>query len=69
MFEVFAEPIHAIMAFETGIAICQGMGQGKSRVYLTVAGLAGVGCEGGDVAVVAIIAGERFIRSCKLVTV
>ena len=42
VFEVFPEPIHAIVAIETGITICKRMREGKDRVHRTVAGLAGV---------------------------
>ena len=67
--EIFTEAIHTVVAIETGAAVGEGMRQGKGRVNLTVAGLARVRSERGDVAVMAIVAGERFSPSRFLVTV
>ena len=58
--EVCPKPIHAIMTCQTVRAVFDGMGLGEGRAHLTVAGLAGVGSERGDVAEMTVIAGERF---------
>jgi len=68
VFEVFPEPIHAIVAIETGITICKRMREGKDRVHLTVAGLAGVRSEGGYIAAMTVITREWFARRGKPVT-
>ena len=67
--EIFPKAIHAVVAVETGVAVGEGMRQGKGRVNLTVTSLAGVRSESGDVAVMAVVAGERFSPSRFLVTV
>ena len=69
VFEVFSEAVHAIMTVQTGVAIGKRMGEGEGRVHLTVAGLAGVGGEDGDVAVMTVVAGERNIPSRLLMSV
>ncbi len=63
-----AETIHAIVAIEAGIAIRQGMSYGEGDVHLTVTGLAGVRGEDRDVAVMTVIAGERYIQRRALVS-
>ena len=58
VFERFTKAIHPIVTIEAGIAIRQGMRQGKRRVHLAVAGLAGIGGKGGDIAVMTVSTGE-----------
>ena len=41
---------------------------GEDRVLLTVASLAGVGSEDRDIAMMAVVTGEWYIRSCHLMT-
>lgn len=69
MSEAFAEAVDPIVAVEAGVAIGEGMCQGKGNIHLTVTGLAGVGCENSNIAVMTVIAGERRIRSRSLMTV
>ena len=68
VFETFAESIHTIVAIETSIAIRKRMRKGEGNVHLAVAGLAGVGSERRDVAVMTVVAGERCIRSRALMS-
>ena len=69
MFEAFTESVDPVMAVEAGVAIGEGMRQGEGNIHLTVTGLAGVGCENRDIAVMTVIAGERRIRGRSLMTV
>jgi len=67
VFEVFPEPVHAVVTIETGVAVREGMREGEGRVHLAVASPARVGGEGGDIPMMTIVAGERFARRRKLV--
>lgn len=69
MSEAFPESVNPIVAVEAGVAIGEGMCQGKGNIHLTVTGLAGVGCENGNITVMTVIAGERYIRSRSLMAV
>ena len=67
--EIIPVAIHSVVARKAVRAEGKEMGLGEGNIHLTMAGLAGVRCEGRDVAPMTIIAGKRFIRSRKLVTV
>jgi len=67
--EIIPVTIHSVVARKAVRAKGKEMGLGEGNADLTVAGLAGVWGEGRDVALMTIIAGERYIRSRELVTV
>jgi hypothetical protein len=69
MAEIISISIHAIVASETVCPEGQEMSLGEGNIHLTVAGLAGVQCEGCDVAQMTIIAHERVTLCSKLVSV
>jgi hypothetical protein len=66
--EVISVAVCAIVAGETIRAEGKQMRLGEGNVHLTVAGLAGVGGEDRDVAVMTVITGEGRVRCCALVT-
>lgn len=65
--ETFTKAIHAVVAIEAGHPVGNGMGLGEDRIYLTVAAVAGVDRKGGNVALMAVVAGEGLIQSRLLV--
>ena len=65
--KILPEAIHAVVAIETGRAKGDRMRGHESQIHLTVASIASIESEGRDLALVAIVAGERFTRSRKLV--
>ena len=67
MAKSFAKFINPIVTIETERSVRTNMRRGKDRVYLTVAAFAGVRCKSGDVILMTIRAGERFILNCQLV--
>ena len=67
--EIISIAIHSIVADETVRAECEEMCLGKGNVHLAVAVLAGVRSEPRDVAMMTVIARERFTRRCTLVSV
>lgn len=67
--EVLTQAIHAIMTVETGRAKGERVRGHERQIHLTVASITGLRDEGPDIAVMAIVAGERFARSRTLVTV
>ena len=69
MVKVIAVAIHTIVTGKTVRAEGEQMGLGEGSVDLAVAGLAGVRSEGGDVAVMAIIAHEWFVAGCELMSI
>ena len=69
MAEPFPEHIHAVMTGQAFRAIRQEMRLGEDRVYLTVAGFTRVCCEGGNVIMMTVRAGERLIPDREPVSV
>jgi hypothetical protein len=67
--EILPQAVHTIVTVETGRAEGQSMGGHEDRVQLTVARITGFWSKGCDIAVVAIITGERLTRGRKLVSV
>ncbi len=67
--ELFSEPVDPIVASQAGRAKRQEMRLGKDRVHLAVAGITRVRCEGGDVLVVTVRAGERLLPDREPVSV
>ena len=67
--ELFAKSVYPIMTIQTGCAIRLNMRLGIAGVHMTVAGTARVRCEGRQVGLVTICAGEWFILGCELVPV
>ena len=67
--ERFSITIHAVMAGKTVIAKGEQMCLGEANVYLVVAGLAVVGSEGGDITVMAIVAGKWKSRAGALMSI
>lgn len=67
--ESFIEAIHSVMAIETGGTERKRMRGHERLIHLTVAGVASLQIERGDVATMAVIAGERFTRSRLLVSI
>ena len=68
MVEIFSKAIHAIMTGKTVCAEGCHVGLGEGKINLVVASLAGVGCEGSDVAVMTILACEGESGRCLLVS-
>jgi hypothetical protein len=64
--EIFSEPIHSIVAIETGVAIFDGMSLGEDRVNIAMTIQTGVRSERGNIALVTIIARERLTRRCQI---
>ncbi len=68
VFEIFSEAVHAIVAGKAIVAVFEDMADREGRVCLEVAGFAGVGGEGGDVPVMAVVASERLLGGCALMS-
>lgn len=69
MIEALAKAVDSIVALQAGRAERQEMDLGKDSVHLTVAGIARVCGEGGDILVVTVGACERFLLGRELVSV
>jgi hypothetical protein len=69
MAEVFAKPVYAVMTIQAFSTVLHGMGKGQGRIDLTVAGLAGVGSERGDITVMTVVTRERLTRCCELMPI
>ena len=69
MAEIVSVVIDAIVTGEAVVAECEKMGLGEGNIHLAVAGLAGVCGESRDVALMAVITGERIARSCALMSI
>lgn len=57
------------MTIEAGGTERKGMRRHEPKVHLTVACITGLESEGPNIAVMAVVTGERFARSRTLVTV
>ncbi len=66
--EIFSKTIHPIMTIQTGRTKRQRVRGHKAQIHLTVATIASIQSERCDVAVMAVITGERFTRRRKLMT-
>ena len=67
--KILPEAIHPVMTVETGGTKRQCMCGHESQIHLTVTSIARFQCEDCDIAVVAVVTGERFARSRTLVAV
>ena len=69
MIEIFAEAIHPVVTIQTSASIGKVMGSHERQVPLTMTGVANIGIEFGYIVGMAIMTGERFPHSRKLMTV
>lgn len=58
--ETLSKVVHTIVAIETSRTKGDGMGGHETQVYLTVAGITGIGSELRKVAAMTIVTGEQY---------